>query len=108
MIREQSKIEEEPELYAGEQPVCNPYHHQRGRAISCNIIGAVFDFFEKKAKMQGGAGQRRLEQVVVEAVDHFDGVEQHNAPARCHNEASIAKLLQGGADRGLGGADHGG
>ena len=57
MIREQSKIEEEPELYAGEQPVCNPYHHQRGRAISCNIIGAVFDFFEKKAKKRITAGQ---------------------------------------------------
>ena len=84
----------------------NFYHPRTAQAISCKIICAAPEFFKQKG--EGADRAWRLKQVVVEAVDHFNGVEQHNAPARCHNKPGIAKLLQGGADRGLGRAHHGG
>ncbi len=88
------------------------YHFQAGQTISCKIIGSAANFLLSEGLASAPVAPEcvvaRLQQVVVEAVDHFNGIEQHNAPACAHNKPRIAKLLQGGADCGLGGADHGG
>ena len=53
--------------------------HCQRRLSAARLFVQRQKFLSRKGKAQAAHGG--LEQVVVEAVDHFNGVEQHNAPA---------------------------